>query len=177
MAGSKLAPQAGQGKDVVLDSFDDWYAREHARLINTLLLATGDIDVASESVDEAFARALERWDRVSKMASPTGWTYKVALHHARRTARRSAFERHLHLRHPASNEVPSPAVELWHLVSHLSLRQREVVVLRHVADLTEKDIGDVLGISRSTVSSTLADAYAQLGRILTEESEKEQHHV
>jgi predicted RNA polymerase sigma factor len=63
-----------------------------------------------KSVDEAFARPLENWDRVSRMASPSGWTYTVALHHARRTARRLSMERHLHFRHP--------------LLSQLSTRQR-----------------------------------------------------
>jgi RNA polymerase sigma-70 factor, ECF subfamily len=177
VSGRNLSCEGERRKDVALDSFDDWYSREHARLVNTLLLVTGNIDAASESVDEAFARALERWDRVSKMASPSGWTYMVALHHARRTARRLSIEHRLHVTHPVNSEVPLPAVEIWHLVSRLSIRQREVVVLRHVADLTEKEIGDVLGISRSTVSSTLSDAYAQLGRILTDESEKEHDNV
>jgi RNA polymerase sigma-70 factor (ECF subfamily) len=169
--------RSSAGKEVLLDAFEVWYSREHARLVNTLLLATGDIHAAAECVDEAFARALEHWDRVSKMASPSGWTYKVALHHARRVARRSSIERYLHLRHQDRNEVPSPAGEIWHLLSQLSTRQREVVVLRHVADLKESEIGDVLGISRSTVSSTLADAHAQLGRILRAESKEEHDHV
>jgi len=170
-------PDQRQGKETLLDSFDDWYAREHSRLVNTLVLTTGDIHSASESVDEAFARALEHWDRVSLMASPSGWVYKVALHHARRTARRTSMERRLHLRHPGRDEVPSPAGEIWHLLSQLSTRQREVVVLRHIADLRETEIGDVLGISRSTVSSTLADAYSRLEHILKDQSKGEHGHV
>ena len=54
---------------------------------------------------------------------------------------------------------------------HLSLRQRQVVVLRFVADLPEADIADVLGISRGTVSSTLADAKANLRVALTDRAE------
>ena len=80
-------------KGTHLESFEDWYEREHARMVATLLLATGDIELASDGVDEACARALARWPRVSAMAAPTGWAYRVALNHARRVARRRRMER------------------------------------------------------------------------------------
>jgi RNA polymerase sigma-70 factor (ECF subfamily) len=178
MAETRQAPpDQRQRKEALLDSFDDWYAKEHPRLINTLVLATGDVHSASESVDEAFARALEHWDRVSLMVSPSGWVYKVALNHARRVSRRATIERRLHLGHRTRDEVPSPAGEIWHLLSQLTTRQREVVVLRHIADLKEAEIGKVLGISRSTVSSTLADAYVRLEHILDDEPKEENGNV
>lgn len=160
------------------ESFDEWYAREHPRLIASLLLTTGDIELASEGVDEAFTRALEQWDRVRVMDSPTGWAFRVAMNVARRTARRRAFERRLVFRRSPAVSVLPPAGEIWQLVSTLSARQREVVVLRHVGDLREAEIARVLGISRSTVSSTLADAHGRLGHLIDEEPPtEEKHHV
>ena len=76
-------------------SFEEWYQNEHPRLLATILLATGSVDVAEDAVDEAFTRALLRWERVSRMASPEAWTYRVALKVARRRWRREALERHL----------------------------------------------------------------------------------
>jgi hypothetical protein len=38
-----------------LEAFEDWYRREHPRMVATLLLATGDTELASEAVDEARA--------------------------------------------------------------------------------------------------------------------------
>jgi DNA-directed RNA polymerase specialized sigma24 family protein len=157
-----------------VSSFDAWYAREHPRLIATLLLATGNLELATEGVDEAFARALERWDRVAGMDSPTGWAFKVALNHARRTARRRGLERMLLLKGQLTDDVPAPAGELWLLVSGLSQRQREVVVLRHIGDLREHEIATALGISRSTVSSTLRDAHDRLGDLLSNEEGPEE---
>ncbi len=146
--------------------FEDWYRREHPRMVATLWLAAGDIDLAREGVDEACARALARWDRVSEMAAPTGWAYAVALNHARRTARRRSFE-HLVLRRSLTQaNVPETAVEIWSLVAALPARQRQVVVLRHVADLKEAEIAGLLRISRSTVSTTLRDAHKHLGHLL-----------
>ena len=157
------------GADGNVDSFEDWYAREHPRLIATLLLSTGDIDLATEGVDEAFTRALEKWDRVKAMESPAGWALTVAFNHARRIAKRRTLEHRLLFKRPQQPPIPAPAGEIWHLVAVLPARQREVVVLRHIADLREGEIAEVLGISRSTVSSSLADAHTRLGHLLDDE--------
>src|SRR3546814_14785837 len=52
--------------------FESWYRREHPRLLASIVLVSGQPDLAREAVDEALVRALERWDRVSAMASPGG---------------------------------------------------------------------------------------------------------
>ena len=152
--------------------FEDFYQSEHARLVTSLLLVTGDPDAARDATDEAFVRALGAWRRVSAMDSPAGWTYRVALNVARRRARRAGLERRLLARQPPPPAiVAAPAGEAWALVADLPLRQRTAVVLRFVADLTEGQIAQVMGISRSTVSSTLADATRSLGRALSEDPE------
>jgi DNA-directed RNA polymerase specialized sigma24 family protein len=154
--------------------FEAFYAAEHGRLVTTLLLATGDAEVAREATDEAFTRALQAWRRVQHMESPAGWTYRVALNVVRRRGRRAALERRLlagRARPAGSGVVPAPAGEAWHLVADLPDRQRTAVVLRFVADLTEAQIAQVMGISRSTVSSTLADATGSLSRALADDHE------
>jgi RNA polymerase sigma-70 factor (ECF subfamily) len=149
----------------ISDAFSEWYHQEHVRLVATMVLVTGDIDLSADAVAEAFARALEHWGRVSAMESPAGWTYRVALNVARRSARRSAMEHRLLARTPKPPDVPAPAGELWAIVGVLPRRQREVVVLRYIADFPEAEIASALGISRSTVSSTLADAHRRLGSL------------
>ena len=157
--------------------FDAFYAAEHGRLVTTLLLATGDADAARDATDEAFLRALMAWPRVGAMVSPAGWTYTVALNVVRRRARRRAMEQRLLRRTVAPAVVPAPAGEAWALVADLPHRQREAVVLRYVADLTEAEIAQTMGVSRSTVSSTLIDAKRALGRQLADLQMTGEHHA
>ena len=148
--------------------FVDWYGAEHARLVSALALVTGDGDVAREATDEAFARALERWSRVGRMASPSGWAYRVALNDARRRLRRRSLERALPLHRvaPHSVEIQPTDHELWAAVSGLPQRQRTAVALRYVADLGERDIAGVMRISPGTVAATLNAARKRLATTL-----------
>ena len=155
--------------------FEDWYRSEHPRLVAAMLLLTGDLEEAREATDEAFARALDRWPRVRAMASPGGWTYRVALNVLHRRARRAGLERRLLRRHPPQSTVPAPATEVWQVVRQLSPRQREAVILRHVADLTEGDVAAAMRVSRSTVSSTLADAHRRLAELLVDDPNEVPH--
>jgi RNA polymerase sigma-70 factor (ECF subfamily) len=151
-----------------MDAFEDWYRAEHARLVTLITAVVGDADRGRDAVDDALARAYERWDRVSLMASPTAWTYRVALNVARRRARRQAIEARL-LGRSRPELVPGPTGELWLVVAELPVRQREAVLLRHVAQMTEAEIADVMGIKRGTVSSTLRAAYQRLGLAMDDE--------
>lgn len=92
--------------------FEAWYLAHHARMVAALVLTTGNADLARDAVDEAFARALDRWERVSQMESPAGWTYRVALNAARRGERRRSLERRLLTRQFPEAVVPEPAGEL-----------------------------------------------------------------
>ena len=141
--------------------FTSWYASEHPRVLGVLCALSGELDVAREATDEAFVRAFARWSRVRKMASPGGWTYRVALNELRRSLRRRARDQATATDRPSV--VPATDPDLWDLVRRLPERQRLAVVLRYVADLPEQAIADVMGVTRSTAASTLTQARQRLG--------------
>lgn len=62
--------------------------------------------------------------------------------------------------------MSDPAV--WEAVRQLPNRQREAVLLRYVADLSESDIAKTMSIRRGTVASTLAAARRTLSERLVE---------
>lgn len=146
--------------------FEAWYVQTHRSLVAALTLYAGGIDEAAEAVDEALVRAFERWEHVGALSSPTAWACRVAVNVVKRRARRRKLEQALLRRHTHVAALPSPEIEVWNLVRHLSERQRLAIVLRYVADLPEAEIASVMGVTRSTVSSTLADGIRRLRAML-----------
>jgi DNA-directed RNA polymerase specialized sigma24 family protein len=139
-------------------------------MLGLLTVVAGDAEVARDATAEAFTRALERWDRVAAMVSPSAWTYRVGVNVVRRRARRAAFERHL----PPSGDPllpttpPAVDVDLWDAVRALPLRQRTAVALRYVCDLPHDEIAEVMGVAVGTVSATLTAARRRLAALLDE---------
>jgi RNA polymerase sigma-70 factor, ECF subfamily len=153
-------------------SFEDFYAATHKRVRASLVVAVGDKDLAFDAVDEAYARALLAWDRIGATDAPQAWVFKVALNVVRRRVRRRAME-HVLLRRVAADPVlPASAGEVWLVVRGLPERQRTAVVLRYLGDLTEAQIGEVMGIKRGTVSRTLADAHRALAGALVDDRDE-----
>ncbi len=148
--------------------FEEWYPRERRKLYAAVLVFTGSAQLATDAADEALARAFLHWRRVREMESPEAWTYRVAINVARRTAQRRQREMRLLPWLVRREATPAPAGEIWDLVRTLPDRQRIAIVLRYLADLTEPDIATIMGVSRGTIASTLADARHALAAILVE---------
>jgi RNA polymerase sigma-70 factor (ECF subfamily) len=134
-----------------------------------VLVVSGDPGATADAVDEAFARAWERWPRVQAMESPAGWVFTVARNLLRKGARRRAQEQALTVAVPTAPEID---VALWETVRALPPRERELVALRYVAGLTEKETAATLGIAPGTVARGLHDARARLHSMLAPEEDR-----
>lgn len=156
-----------------LGAFDRWYSTEHPKLLSALVVVGGDPDRAQDAVDEAFARAYERWSRVSEMKAPTAWTYQTALNVLRRRGRRSAMEARLHRRRvvPATSAPADWSPEVWEAVRSLPVRERTAIALRYVVDLSTDDIATAMRIAPGTVGSTLNAARRHLAIVLGDDRE------
>jgi len=162
-----MGPVPAEPAEVVQeDSFEAWYASSYPRIHRAVAVSIGDPDLSDDTTAEAYARALERWERVRPMANRDGWVYRVAVNEARRRWRRRTRDRELPQprEHQADHEPPDP--QLWAAVAALAPRQREAVALRYVAGLTEREVAAAMDISEGAASSTLAAARRQLERVL-----------
>jgi RNA polymerase sigma factor (sigma-70 family) len=161
--------------------FETWYPAAHRQVLAALVAYCGDLAAASEATDEAFARAFARWRDVGQMTAPAGWAFVVARHQLGRTAVRSSRERATAPtlawaaggRSDARDDTGrvEAALEVAEALRPLSTRQREVVVLHHGLDLAQDEVADLLGISRSTVATTLLDARRALGLAVAQKGE------
>jgi RNA polymerase sigma-70 factor (ECF subfamily) len=59
--------------------------------------------------------------------------------------------------------------EVWEVIERLSPSLREAIVLRHWADYTYREIGDMLGCSMRTAQSRVRLAHQQLKTILSQQ--------
>jgi RNA polymerase sigma-70 factor, ECF subfamily len=139
-------------------SFDEFYADAAARLIRHGYALTGDMAEAQDIAQEAFARAWQRWAAVRECDSPEAWVRRVATNLAAsrwrriRVARAAAW-------HPADLQVPEVSTDLVALViglRTLAERQRTVLVLHYMCDLTVDQIAAELGCPPGSVKSWLS---------------------
>jgi len=77
---------AGEIRDAVTGAFHD----EWGRVVATLIRFTGDWDLAEECAQDAFALALERWERDGVPRNPGAWLTTTARNRATDRLRRAA---------------------------------------------------------------------------------------
>ena len=72
-----------------------------------------------------------------------------------------------------TSSVSDPArIDLYRALDRLPRRQRDIVVLRHLADLSEADVAALIGCSVGTVKSNASRARAALREVLTIEEDR-----
>jgi RNA polymerase sigma-70 factor (ECF subfamily) len=145
--------------------FGAFYRESREEMVRALVLALGLRDLGVEAADEAYARALERWDEVSGYENPEGWVYRVGLNWARSRLRRRRFSMEdlfsggVHV-----DELPDP--ELLEAVEDLSFKYRSVVVARFFLDWSIEQTATALGIPEGTVKTRQSRALERLRRRL-----------
>ena len=78
-------------------SIERVFREEYGRAVAVLVRSFGDIDVAEEAVQDAFARAVERWPATGLPPSPAGWIITTARNAAIDRARRESSREDRHL--------------------------------------------------------------------------------
>ncbi len=72
------------------------FREEYGRAVAVLVRAFGDIDLAEEAVQDAFAVAVERWPNIGLPPSPAGWIITTARNRAIDRFRREASREDRH---------------------------------------------------------------------------------
>jgi RNA polymerase sigma-70 factor (ECF subfamily) len=147
-------------------SFEDFFLTEYPSLRKLLAAVTGSADEAEEIAQEAMARALERWDSVSRMVSPAGYVFVTAVNLERKRVRHLVRRARVlsELRLVRSSPSPDASTELSTLLSSLPQGQRTALVLTEWLGLTAEEASEVLGIAASSVRSRVHRARATLRR-------------
>ena len=157
--------------------FDRFYTSSAARLVRHGYALTGDMAEAQDIAQEAFARAWQRWSVVRDCDSPEAWVRRVATNLAASRWRRIRVARAAAGK-PAEPHAPEVSTDTVALVSGLRTlpeRQRTVLVLHYMCDLTVDQIATELGCPSGSVKSWLSrgrTALAAAVRIVEPEPER-----
>jgi RNA polymerase sigma-70 factor (sigma-E family) len=140
------------------------------RLVHTAVLLTGDEELAEEVVQDAFLGLQRRWQRYGPPDSPPAYLRTSVVNGCRSALRRRRIAALVRTEHSIPDTSAEAVVLLKEehaavltAMSGLSRRHREVLVLRFYLDLDDLEIAAALGVTRSTVSSTVSRALAALG--------------
>ena len=133
--------------DVV--NFDEFVARDAPRLRAGLVAALGP-DVGLDAASEALAYGWQHWSRVSTMANPVGYLYRVGQSAARRLTRRGPL-----LPVPPQREEHDVEPGLSKALELLTEAQRTCVMLVHAFGWSQVEAAELLGVSVSSVRTHL----------------------
>jgi RNA polymerase sigma-70 factor, ECF subfamily len=139
------------------------YREDGGRLWWAVLAYTGDRDVASDSVAEAFAQALGRG---AAIRSPLAWIWRTAFRVA------AAEMKRRRLSYPLGDQQGYEMTDLSDVVfalGKLSPSQRAAVVLHYYADYPLKDVAAILGIATATAGVHLHRGRRKLRDLLEED--------
>jgi RNA polymerase sigma-70 factor (ECF subfamily) len=160
------------------DAFDTFYRATRQRLFECVYALTGDAAEAQDAVQEAYARAWQRWSTVSGYADAEAWVRTVARRIAvsrwRRTrSRMSAYRR---MGAPPSLPGPGPdSVALVTALAQLPLAQRVAIVLHHLMELPVADVARETGVPVGTVKARLSRGRRALATLLAVDHPEDTH--
>jgi RNA polymerase sigma-70 factor (ECF subfamily) len=124
------------------------YLTQGARLWRSLLLFSGDPDVASDAVAEAFAQALAR---EAQLRDPASWVWRSAFRIATRElqARRRLTPL---MSDPLAPDLPESLIDLRRALEQLTPHQRASVVLADYAGYPHAAIAKIIGSTAGAVA-------------------------
>ncbi|MFC9687343.1 SigE family RNA polymerase sigma factor [Kribbella sp. NPDC056951] len=155
------------------DDFTAFVLARSGRLVHFARMLCGDATLAEDLVQNALEKAYLRWDRI-ELADPFAYVRQAVVNqHLSWVRRRPWRERPsgataeldlLFVDTPVSDQsgAVDRRVTVGAALATLSRRERTIVVLRYVEDLTERETAAVLGIALGTVKSANARALDKL---------------
>ena len=153
------------------EEFAALYERFHADVLRYTFVLTRSVEDAEDIAAETFERGLRAWRSGRGVASaPLPWLLVIARRIVIDRARRRRLLRWLPLGGAAevheTTVVDAERVDFWlwfdRLATVLTSRQREVLLLRYQWDLSDADIGQILGLSEPGVRSLASRAIASI---------------
>lgn len=151
--------------------------RRYERVMFAIALRLlGDFEEARDATQDAFVRVYEKLHTFDPSRKFFSWLYRIVVNECLNVRR----ARKMHA--PLDGEYATTSVAFETLAAaelhdrvqaalgQLTKEYREVIVLRHFADLSYDEISEVTGVAEKTVKSRLFSARERLAKLLEAEA-------
>jgi RNA polymerase sigma-70 factor (sigma-E family) len=153
------------------------YLGEYRSLVRLAVLLLHDVPTAEEVVQEAFIAMHTGWRRLRDTEKALSYLRQAVVNRSRSVLRhRTVVDKNAPKHVPDEPSAEAGAIALLErsavvaALRRLPDRQREAIVLRYYADLSEAAIAATMGISRGAVKSHTARGMAALKSVLEQET-------
>jgi RNA polymerase sigma-70 factor (sigma-E family) len=153
------------------------YHGEYKSLVRLAVLLVHDVPTAEEVVQDAFEAMHTAWRRLRDSEKALSYLRQAVVNRSRSVLRhRTVVDKNAPKPapdEPSAEHAAMALIERSAVIKALRAlpdRQREAIVLRYYADLSEADIATTMGISKGAVKSHTARAMAALKSILEQET-------
>jgi RNA polymerase sigma-70 factor (ECF subfamily) len=152
-------------------SFKTLVDRHSTPVLNTAIRIVGNLQCAQDIHQEVFLAILRRWHKFNGRINWPAYLYRTTVRIAMDFVKRKRLEVPLadQGQWAVAKEDPLGSLrdrelrqELLKRLSSLPQRQADVFVLSRIEGLTERHIGEILGLSRETVKTHLHRALKRL---------------
>ncbi len=157
---------------LALTDIERVFREEYGRAVAVLARVFGDIDIAEDAVQDAFAEAVRRWPSAGPPPSPAGWIITTARHRAidrlRRAAARDGKHAQAALLHAHEEREEGPVrddrLRLIFTCCHpaLGTAARVALTLRLLGGLTTAEIAHAFLVPEPTMAQRLVRAKAKI---------------
>ncbi|HTW21710.1 MAG TPA: SigE family RNA polymerase sigma factor [Mycobacteriales bacterium] len=158
------------------EDFDQFVLGAGTGLMRMAVALTGDRTAAEDLLQDVLERMYVAWPRIDE---PLAYARRSLVNASTNRWRGRGRRREIALSEAAHLTVPDRSDDhdrrdlVARAVAALPARQRAVVVLRFLCDLSEVDTASVLGCTAGTVKSQTARALARLRDLLDDASDAE----
>lgn len=155
--------------------FVEYFTAQHGALRRLAYALGGDWHAADDAVQHTFVQLYRHWPRV-RAASLDAYVRTILVNAVRSQSRRR--RRETTTADPpdsvAATVDPGVQVDVRRALARLPRRQREMVVLRHLENLSVSEVAQVLGVAEGTVKSQTARGLEALRRFLGDAAPEEE---
>jgi len=156
-----------------MSALEDLYDAAAAKLYGLALWRTGSAEDAADVVHDVFLRVADHGPRLADVQNPKAWlltvTHRAAVDVTRRRQRRQA---------ESLDDCPfltavdvdgvqrADAARASKLLATLPSAQRDAVYLRHFAECTFAEIGEIVGVPKFTAASRYRSGIRKLRQLM-----------